>query len=227
MRNAVEILKHVQPSTSRLQRSRDIIERQVDHMSRLIDDLMDVSRMARGVVAIHAEPCDLAAITQQAIDDWQPAIEAAGLRLDVDLRAPLPVHGDRVRLVQMLGNLLVNAMRFNRPDGWIRVAADVDDSGRMARVCVSDCGMGIAPELLDRLFEPFEQANRDLARGQGGLGLGLALTRGLADLHGGTVTAESGGVGHGAQFTLLVPLSTARESLGDTRVETVGPALPR
>jgi signal transduction histidine kinase len=208
VRNAVEILKHVQAPTPRLQRSRAIIERQVEHMSRLIDDLMDVSRMGRGIVAIHPEPCDLADITRQVAEDWQPAIEAAGLRLEVDLHDPLPVHGDRVRLVQMLGNLLANASRYNRPEGWVRVAADIDGSGRMARVCVSDGGMGIAPELLGRIFEPFEQANRDLARGQGGLGLGLALTRGLAQLHGGTVTAESDGAGSGAQFTLLVPLFT-------------------
>jgi signal transduction histidine kinase len=224
VRNAVEILKHLPEPTPRLQRSRDIIERQVEHMARLIDDLLDVSRLVRGSVAIHPEPCDLASVARQVAEDWQPAIEAAGLRLEVDLRGPLPVHGDRVRLVQMLGNLLANASRYNRPGGWVQVAADIDESGRMARVCVSDSGMGIEPELLGRIFEPFEQANRDLARGQGGLGLGLALTRGLAELHGGTVTAESDGAGSGARFTVLIPLLAAHEPGTDEKAPDPDPA---
>ncbi len=210
VRSAVEILKHVDSDEPRLHRSRAVIERQVSHMARLLDDLMDTSRIARGVLNVRREPCDLGAIAAQVTDDWRTAIDSAGLRLEAAPFEPMPVQGDPVRLAQMMGNLLVNAIRFNQPGGWVRVWACAEAETGMATVSVADGGVGIAPELMDRLFNPFEQATQDLARSSGGLGLGLALTRGLAALQGGDVRVRSDGPGHGSVFILSLPLDASR-----------------
>jgi PAS domain S-box-containing protein len=208
IRNAVELLKRLGPDEPRLQRSRAVIERQVAHMARLIDDLLDVSRIARGKLTVQRVRCDLASVARQVVEDYRAGIEKAGLKLSLkDGVPPLWVDGDPVRLAQMIGNLLTNAERFNRPDGTIDVELGFE-SGK-AHVRVRDTGVGIDPELLPRLFTAFEQAQQDIARVQGGLGLGLALTRGLAELHDGTLDGHSDGLGSGATFTLRVPLAAA------------------
>lgn len=207
VRSAVEILKRVGPTEPRIERTREIIARQVHHMSRLIDDLLDISRISRGRLALQKERCDLSRIAREVAEDYRPSIEASHQRLAVHVPpGPLWVHGDPVRLAQMMGNLLNNASRFNQPDGLIEVHAEAEPSGGFARMCVKDSGIGIAPELMARLFDPFEQAAQDIARSRGGLGLGLALTKGLVELHGGHVKAYSEGPGKGATFTLRVPL---------------------
>ena len=206
VRTAVEILRRLTPADPRLVRAREVIDRQVTHMARLIDDLLDVSRIARGKLALQKERCDLGAIARQVSEDYRASLEAAGLTLVVAPRLePMWVEGDPVRLAQMIGNLLHNAGHFTERGGRVEVRADLDRVSRLAVVSVSDTGVGIAPALLSRLFDPFSQADQDLARSKGGLGLGLALTKGLAELHGGEVTARSEGPGRGASFTIRIP----------------------
>lgn len=206
VRTAVEILRRTREGDARQQRACEIIERQIRHMARLVDDLLDISRIARGRLSLHLERCDMARITCQTAEDYRPSVEAAGQALEVDVgHAPLWIQGDPVRVAQMVGNLLNNAVRFTGAGGRIQVR--VGREGAMAQACVIDNGVGIAPELLARLFDPFSQADQDLARSKGGLGLGLALTRGLARLHGGQLNAHSDGLGQGARFTLSLPLA--------------------
>lgn len=207
VRTAVEILRRTAGAEPSQRRACDIMERQVAHMARLIDDLLDVSRIARGKLSLHRERCDFAAIAHQTAEDYRPSLESAGLQLDVAAPEPLWVEGDPVRLAQMVGNLLNNAQRFTERGGQVRVAGQA--AGSHAQVSVEDTGVGIAPDLQARLFDPFTQADQDLARSKGGLGLGLALTRGLAQLHGGSVAVHSEGPGRGARFTLCVPLVSA------------------
>ena len=223
VRTAVELLKRLGPPEPRLQRAREIIARQVSHMARLIDDLLDVSRIARGKLALQAERCDLAAIVRDTAEDYRPTVEGEGQQLQVQVAAqPLEVQGDPIRLAQMVGNVLTNAVRFNQPQGRIEVQAAAQ--GGQAVITITDTGVGIEPELLGRLFDPFAQAAQDLARSKGGLGLGLALTKGLAELHGGTVKAESEGPGRGARFTLALPLLQAQAPQATRSPATTGTA---
>jgi PAS domain S-box-containing protein len=213
VRMAVEILRRADPSEPRAARAREIVARQVGHMARLIDDLLDVSRIARGKLALQVERCDLAAIARQTSEDYRATLEGAGLRLRVSVGdAPVWVDGDPVRLAQMIGNLLQNAGRFTEPGGEVAIRAEADAAGGEASVTVVDSGVGIDPTLLGRLFDPFAQADQDLARTKGGLGLGLALTKGLAELHGGRVEAASEGPGRGSVFTIRIPTGAARRS---------------
>jgi PAS domain S-box-containing protein len=210
VRNAVQLLKRGGRDEARLEHSREVIDRQVTHMARLIDDLLDVSRLARGQLALAKETCDLAAIAAQTAQDYQPSFETKGVRLRVKKPSePVWVEGDPVRLAQMVGNLLHNAYRFTESGGSVEIGAGVDSRVQVGIVTVADSGMGMEPGLLERLFDPFSQAEQDLARSKGGLGLGLALTKGLAELHGGGVSAESPGPGRGSTFTLRIPLRRA------------------
>ena len=211
VRNAVQILKLLGPTDARVTRARDVIDRQVTHMARLIDDLLDVSRIARGKLALQREVCDLAAIARQTADDYRANLESEGLTLAfTGSGQPAWVEGDPVRLAQMIANLLHNAGRFTPRGGRVEVCVDVERASERAALRVIDTGVGIEPELLARLFDPFSQAQQDIARSKGGLGLGLALTRGLAGLHGGDVEAQSDGPGRGATFTLHIPLARPR-----------------
>ena len=211
VRNAIHLLRRIGPPEPRLVRARDVIDRQVTHMARLIDDLLDVSRIARGKLALQKERCDLTAIVRQTADDYRASLEATGLTVTIVAPpGPMWVEGDPVRLAQMIGNLLQNAGRFTRAGGQVEVIAQPDPARGMAEVAVRDTGVGIHPSLLSRLFEPFSQAEQGLAREQGGLGLGLALTRGLAELHGGSASASSDGLGRGSTFVVRVPLCARR-----------------
>lgn len=208
VRTAVEIVRRIDDLQPAQRRACDVIGRQVAHMARLIDDLLDVSRIGRGKMALQREPCDLAAIARETAADYRDSLQAQGITLKIEPSTqPLPVDGDPVRLAQMVANLLSNAMRFTEQGGCVTVCMWADAAERMARVSVRDTGIGIAPEVLARLFDPFSQAHQDLARSKGGLGLGLALTRGLAQLHGGSIQATSGGLGQGAEFTLSIPMA--------------------
>ena len=208
VRNAVEILKRIGIQEPRLERVRDVIDRQVTHMARLIDDLLDVSRIARGKLTLRKEPCDVVAIVCQTTEDYRPSLEAAGQEVKLhDCDGAAHVQGDPVRIAQMVGNLLTNAARFNNGPGKVDVHTIVSAARGTVQVRVTDTGMGMDEELLGRLFNPFTQARQDMARSKGGLGLGLALTKGLAELHGGGVMAESDGPGHGSRFTITLPLA--------------------
>ncbi|MCK6545751.1 HAMP domain-containing histidine kinase, partial [Myxococcota bacterium] len=210
VRVAAELLRRLGAADPRGERAVEIIQRQVAHMARLVDELLDASRISRGTLAVHSKRCDLATIAVQTAEDHRATFEAAGIELSVVPSAsPLWVDGDPVRLAQMIGDVLHNACRFTDRGGRtvLRAEACTEPDGRFACVAITDTGVGIDPALLVRLFEPFAQADQGLARTTGGLGLGLARTKGLAELHGGRVAAHSDGVGRGATFRLLVPLS--------------------
>lgn len=213
VRSAVDILRRLDPGDPRFARTREVIARQVGHMARLIDDLLDVSHMARGKLALRITRCDLGQITRDTAEDYRATLEAAGLRLLVDApETPIWVDGDAVRLAQLLGNLLNNARRFSHPGGLITVEARADPVARKALMRVADTGVGIEGALLSRLFNPFEQAAQDFSRSRGGLGLGLALTKALAELHGGHIEAASPGTDQGTTVTLHLPLAPVTQN---------------
>lgn len=206
VRNAVEILRLAGDSKEDVLKAGDIICRQVDHMSRLVDDLLDVARIARGTIQIRNEPCDLAEVVRNTAEDYRPTLSDLGIELCVQApSSPVPLTGDPVRLAQVVGNLLHNASKFTPRGGRVDVTVSIE--GKSAVLTVTDSGSGIDARLLTRIFEPFSQADQKLDRTKGGLGLGLALVRGLVELHRGTVTATSQGHGQGATFTLRLPLS--------------------
>jgi PAS domain S-box-containing protein len=210
LRNAAGILARVGPENSAAYRqAAHIVGRQVSQMARLTDDLLDVSRIARGKVRLRTETLDLAEIVRQTTEDYRPTLEKdSDLTLSLSVPGePVWVEGDAVRLTQSLGNLLHNASKFTGAGG--RVDVELTATARNARVTVRDNGRGMSAEMQRRLFEPFSQADDSLDRSAGGLGLGLALVKGLVELHEGSVTAHSAGVGRGSVFTLTLPLVTA------------------
>jgi CheY-like chemotaxis protein len=182
-----------------------MIERQVSHMVRLVDDLMEVSRVTRGKIELRREAVDLKDVIESAAETCRPHIEAAQHELTVTLPpVPLVVHGDTVRLVQVFANLLSNAAKYTDAGGRISITAQRRDDD--VEVVVDDTGIGIAPDMLPRVFDMFVQAKGDGRRAQSGLGIGLTLVRSLVTLHGGTVEASSPGVGAGSRFTVRLPL---------------------
>jgi len=188
-----------------------VIERQVRHLVRLVDDLLNLSRISRGQFELQTALLDLADCIRDAVVQARPSIEANAQRLELDLpEQPLRVHGDRERLTQILTNLLVNAARYTDDNGRIDVAAE--RAGGRVMVRVRDTGIGIAAEDLPRLFEPFTRLDAAMHRHEGGLGLGLTLARQLAQLHDGTLEAHSDGPGRGSEFTLSLPLRNAVET---------------
>jgi PAS domain S-box-containing protein len=206
LRSAVDVLKLQASADPETTRASAVIDRQVKHMSRLIDDLLDVSRIARGQLQLRLEPCNLAALVRQTAEDYRANYERRGLELVVDTPEAAWIDGDPTRLSQMVGNLLHNAEKFTQRRGRVEVTMHAEDATRTVAVSVRDTGAGIEADMLDRLFEPFSQGDMSLDRSQGGLGLGLALVRSLALLHGGEVAAASSGPGLGANFTLRFPL---------------------
>jgi len=186
-----------------------IIARQARHMSGLVDDLLDVSRVTRGLVALSKARIDIGDIVAEALEQAQEPARQKGHQIEaVPLAAPAWVMGDRKRLVQVVGNLLHNAVKFTPAGGRIRVALEADDD--VVRIIVADNGIGMTPEELERAFEMFVQGERTPDRTQGGLGIGLALVRSLVQLHGGSVAVDSAGPGLGSTFTLTLPRSAAR-----------------
>jgi PAS domain S-box-containing protein len=193
---------------SALQRTREIMERQLAHMVRLIDDLLDLSRVTRGKVAIEKERVDLWSVLGSAIEASRPLIDAASVQLHVRVpEGPIPIDADRTRLSQVLSNLLNNAAKFTEPGGRIELEAVADAD--TVTISVKDTGIGIPPEMLSRIFEMFAQIADSRARGQSGLGIGLTLVRRLVELHGGQVWAESDGPSTGSTFYVKLPLATA------------------
>ncbi|MHB1560221.1 MAG: PAS domain S-box protein [Isosphaeraceae bacterium] len=213
IRNAVQILNLVGSKEPDARAACAMIERQVAHMARLIDDLLDVSRIVRGKIQLRREQCDLARIAREAAADNRAEIEAAGLTFRVEIsEGSVWMTGDPTRINQVLGNILNNAHKFTDPGGLVTLRLAVEPGGDFAEITVRDTGIGIEPEILDRIFEPFSQADSSLDRARGGLGLGLALVKGLVELHGGEARAASAGAGHGTEFTIRLPLRTAEAS---------------
>lgn len=193
----------------------EIMERQVHHMVRLVDDLLDVSRVMRAKVRLRREAVPLDTAIAHAIDTARPALDAQGHHLTVSVATPTPVvDADPVRLGQVIGNLLTNAAKYTSPGGRIEIRAAVEHG--QAVICVVDNGIGIAPALLPRVFELFVQGDDSISRGQGGLGIGLTLVKNIVELHGGTVVARSDGAGKGSEFTVRLPLATPASELPTT-----------
>ncbi|WP_437768746.1 ATP-binding protein [Sorangium sp. So ce281] len=212
IRNAVEILRSTGMAQPSLLRACGVIGRQVAHMARLVDDLLDVSRVARGRIQLRTERCDLSRLLRQTAEDYRSTLEASGLELRLDLPIePLWVSGDPTRLSQAVSNALHNANKFTDAGGRVTVALSATPDGS-AVIRVRDTGIGVERATLACMFEPFSQAERSLDRNRGGLGLGLALVKGLVELHGGTASAESAGVGHGTEIVLRLPLARGPEA---------------
>ncbi len=205
--NAAHLLRRMAPKEPRLEELGGIVDRQVKHMTRLIDDLLDATRLAHGKVLLRKERCDLAQIIRQTALDYRSIFDAGGLQLEVDVpEVPAWTVGDPTRLVQAVGNLLHNAHKFTDAGGKVTVSLEVEKNGHAAVITVSDTGIGIERRMLAHVFDVFRQADQGLDRSRGGLGLGLALVKGLVELHGGEVSVMSGGPGKGAAFTIRLPV---------------------
>jgi signal transduction histidine kinase/CheY-like chemotaxis protein len=182
-----------------------VMERQVDHLVRLVDDLLEVSRITRGLVRIRREPVDLTTVLRSAVETSRPIVEAQGHELTIDLPAEhLTLIGDALRLTQVFANLLTNAAKYTNPGGHIWLT--VTPAAGFVRVCVRDNGIGIPPAHLATVFDMFVQVDRESRRAQGGLGIGLTLARSLIEMHGGQVEARSAGAGAGSEFIVTLPL---------------------
>jgi signal transduction histidine kinase/ActR/RegA family two-component response regulator len=213
---ATELLAHPEADA---RRARDIIARQARKLTRLVDDLLEVSRVSSGKITLQRVATDLREVVESSVAVVEPAAERAGIRIDVELpRERIVVDGDPVRLEQIAGNLLTNAIKYTLRGGEVRVT--VERSGGFAALRVRDTGVGIASAMLEQVFEPFTQIQTSMDRSQGGLGLGLSLVRGLAALHGGRASASSEGEGRGSTFVVELPLSTARDAAVARREET-------
>jgi len=192
-------------------RIQEIMERQVDHMVRLVDDLLEVSRIRNGKIELRTERIDLADVLRQAVDASQPFFETGGVSLTViEPEAPLMVEGDPVRLTQVVANLLNNAAKYTPAGGRAEIAAR--RGGNEAHLTVADTGVGIPADMLPHVFDLFTQVDQTLGHAQGGLGIGLSLVRKLVRLHGGEVSAESGGPGKGSRFILRLPIAPCRDA---------------
>ena len=210
---AAELLVQDAAAPAGVKQASAIIGRQARHLAGLVDDLLDVSRITRGLAVVDKSPLDLGTVVAEAVEQVQPLVASRGHSLVLDMQAaPLTVCGDRKRLVQVVANLLNNAAKYTPPGGRIRLAAQAE-AGR-ARLSVSDNGIGMTRELMGRAFELFAQAERDADRAQGGLGIGLAVVRRLVELHGGQIAVDSGGPGQGSCFTLTLPLAPGAAHAG-------------
>jgi signal transduction histidine kinase len=219
IRNAVQVLRYKANEPATVEQMRQMIDRQVQHVTRIVDDLLDVSRIRRGKIRVRRERLDLTRLTRLNVEDNSETFERAGVALRMDLPAsPVWVKGDATRLAQVLDNLLNNAAKFTERGGEVTVTLATEEDQGFAILTVRDTGIGIEPELLARLFEPFSQADRTLDRSKGGLGLGLALVKGLIDLHEGNVEAVSDGPGRGTRFILRLPLEKEPEALEEKPV---------
>lgn len=189
----------------------EMMTRQVDHMVRLVDDLIDVSRISRGTIALRREQVDLASILSNAVELSRPLIEVGRHRVELDVPSePLPIDADPVRIAQVFGNLLNNAAKYAEPGGRIHITAARESE--TVRVAIRDEGIGIEPEMLPHVFELFTQGRREAHRAHDGLGIGLTLVRNLVEMHKGEVSAASEGRGCGSEFVVRLPLCTAMAS---------------
>jgi signal transduction histidine kinase len=204
LKNCVDVMKRSGHDTERMKRALATAERQVDQMARLVDDLLDVSRVASNKVELKRARTELSTILQHVAEACRPLAEHAGHQLGVDLPAdPIYLYGDTVRLTQVFTNLVMNSCKYTERGGRINIT--VDRRGREAFVSVRDSGVGIPPDLLPRVFDLFMQVERTLDRSKGGLGLGLPLVKRLVELHEGRVTAHSEGPGRGSEFIVRLP----------------------
>jgi CheY-like chemotaxis protein len=222
IRNAVELMRRVGSPEPRLVMARDVIDRQATQLARLVDELLDVSRISQGKIVLKKEQVELAKIISHSVETVRPMVDQREQRLSVEVSAhPVWLMGDFARLSQVVANLLNNASKYTPEGGHIRLVAS-GGAGR-ATISVEDNGGGIDPELLPRVFELFVQGERALDRSQGGLGIGLTLVKRLVELHQGQVEAASPGVGRGATFRVTLPAISAVHASNLAPVEVTSP----
>ena len=211
LRTALELLK-LEPSPQVVSRAKATMERQVSNLTRLVDDLLDVSRISRGKIALKRTVLDARQRVSEVVSAAQPSARRKNLRIELQLPDhPVTVDADPVRLEQMLGNLIGNAMKFTLPGGDIRVSLEADDQWAVMRV--RDTGIGIPAGHLDKVFELFGQATTSLDRSQGGLGIGLTVVRLIAELHGGRAQVFSDGIGQGTEAVVHLPLQSGQGTI--------------
>ncbi len=224
LRNAVQILRHTELASAAAEQAREMIERQVQHLTRLVDDLLDVSRVTSGRIALHKKQVQLQTVVRQAIEMSRPQIDENSHELTVALPAePLWLEGDPERLTQILTNLLLNAAKYTEAPGHIWLSAE--PAGTDVRMRVRDTGVGIDPEMQQRIFDLFVQENHaPNSAFRSGLGIGLTLVKSLVELHGGHITVQSPGRGQGSEFQVRLPLLPAPTALPVSGASE--PALP-
>jgi PAS domain S-box-containing protein len=204
--NSLFILDRAAPGGEQASRAKAVIGRQVSQLTRLVDDLLDVTRIVSGKLALQRTRFDLALLLRRTADDHRAGFADAGVTIDVRVGSePVWMVGDESRMAQATGNLLGNATKFTGSGGRVVLGLEIDRATVTGVISVRDTGVGIHPDLMRRIFEPFVQGDSSLDRSKGGLGLGLALVKSVIELHGGTVEARSGGVGQGAEFVIRVP----------------------
>ncbi len=227
--NVAHVMKSSPAIDPQLRWAREVLGRQTGHLTRLIDDLLDVSRITRGKVTLRREPLELKTIVAAAVETTRTLISERGHTLRVDVpEEPVPVLGDRVRLTQVVDNVLTNAAKYTDQGGMITVSLEtIAGSPGEAVIRVRDTGVGIAADMLPNLFQLFRRADDSLARSEGGLGIGLALARGLVEMHGGSIAAASEGPGKGSEFVIRLPRSTSVEVVEPPRPAEARPREPR
>jgi len=224
IRNSLYVIARATPGSEQAKRAHAVIERQVSYLTRLVDDLLNATRIARGKFQIRHEYLEFGELVRRAVEDHRAVFAASRVELKASVTTgPVWMRGDPTRLSQVIGNLLQNAAKFTPAAGRVEVSLWVEDATAMLRV--QDTGMGITPEMLARMFQPFAQAEQALDRRFGGLGLGLALAKTVVDAHGGCIEAHSEGLGRGATFTVRLPIE-ARKT-GESPPAAALPRRPR
>jgi two-component system CheB/CheR fusion protein len=219
IRNCLRVLERAREGSEQASRARVVIDRQVGYLSRLLDDLLDVTRLTRGKIQLKLESLDLNELARATVEDHRSLFQKADVEVEfTPAPQPVRVRGDPTRLAQIIGNVLGNAAKFTPAGGHTHLVVDVHAETAQAVLRVTDTGVGIAPELLGHMFEPFTQADRTLDRSGGGLGLGLTLVKGLTEMHGGSVAAESRGHGAGTSIVVRLPLELQRAEQGAATV---------
>jgi CheY-like chemotaxis protein/nitrogen-specific signal transduction histidine kinase len=214
LRNSIRLLDRAQPGSDPARRANEILHRQADHLTRLVDDLLDISRITHGKIELRRSRIDAREVVRRVCEDMRDGFEERAVELYTSEPAqPICVDADAARLVQMVGNLLNNALKFTQPGGQVQVA--VRRRGVTCEMSVRDDGIGIDPQDLDSIFDPFVQAERTRHGSRGGMGIGLALVRELALSHGGSVRASSAGHGQGTEIILALPLASDHSAVVD------------
>jgi PAS domain S-box-containing protein len=213
--NGLQLLKLPGVDSQTVQATSEMMERQLFHLVRLVDDLMDVSRIITGKMRFQQEPVDLAEVITRAVEESQPVVDAGGheLRLSQPGRRII-VNADAVRLSQVIGNIIVNAAKYTEQPSEITLTVERD--AELAVIRVRDQGIGIAPDMLARIFDTFTQVDNSIARSRGGLGIGLSVVKKLVEMHGGSVTASSQGLGRGSEFTVRIPIDPENRPVATT-----------